>query len=275
MNQKKARRRVNLPGKRGCCRGAWGRYRDLEPQRGFDVTKQVDANMVIKKKNGKDTEVQEGWLGHIMPFDLVQKTYLKDELEALKAKEDRLLEITAQYEEILESLSEDEKEEDTIKESKDAFVNVEVVKVAKEIRAEIKKKAKFDEDSYELKMLKVDELISEEKALKKEVKEESEKLHIKTKKTIENLSVEQVYELLELKWIEPLEDKLYKLPNGIINNLVNKIQEISVKYETTLKDIENEIKSVSKELSSMLHELDGNEFDMQGLKAFQELLEVK
>ena len=66
-------------------------------------------NMVIKKKNGKDVEVQEGWLGHIMPFDLVQETYLKDELEALKAKEDRLLEITAQYEEILESLSEDEK----------------------------------------------------------------------------------------------------------------------------------------------------------------------
>ncbi|MFW2236440.1 type I restriction-modification system subunit M [Aliarcobacter butzleri] len=242
---------------------------------GFEATKQVDANMVIKKKNGKDTEVQEGWIGHIMPFDLVQETYLKDELEALKAKEDRLLEIIAQYEEILESLSEDEKEEDTVKESKDAFVNAEVIKVAKEIRTEIKKKAKFDEDSYELKMLKVDELISEEKTLKRTVKEESEKLHIKTKKTIENLSDAQVYELLELKWIKPLEDKLYKLPNGIINNLVNKIQEISVKYETTLKDIENEIKTVSKELSLMLCELDGNEFDMQGLKTFQELLRVK
>ena len=242
---------------------------------GFEATKQVDANMVIKKKNGKDVEVQEGWLGHIMPFDLVQNTYLKDELESLKAKEDRLLEITAQYEEILESLSEDEKEEDTVKESKDAFVNAEVIKVAKEIRTEIKKKVKFEEDSYEMKILKVDELISEEKTLKRTVKEESEKLHIKTKKTIENLSIAQVNELLELKWIEPLEDKLYKLPNGIINNLVNKIQEISVKYETTLKDIENEIKDTSIELSSMLDELDGNEFDMQGLKAFQELLEVK
>lgn len=250
-------------------------YLEIIQTEGFEATKQVDANIVIKKKNGKDVEVQEGWLGHIMPFDLVQNTYLKDELEALKVKEDRLLEITAQYEEILESLSEDEKEEDTVKESKDAFVNAEVVKVAKEIRTEIKKKAKFNEDSYELKILKVDGLISEEKALKKDVKEESEKLHIKTKKTIENLSDTQVYELLELKWIEPLEDKLYKLPNGIINNLVNKIQEISVKYETTLKDIENEIKDTSKELSSMLHELDGNEFDMQGLKAFQELLEVK
>lgn len=242
---------------------------------GFEATKQVDANMVIKKKNGKEVEEQDGWIGHIMPFDLVQQTYLKEELEALKVKEDRLLEITAQYEEILESLGEEEKEADTVKESKDAFVNAEVVKEAKQIRAEIKKKVKFEDDSYELKILKVDELIAEEKLLKKEVKEESAKLHLKTKKTIERLSDVQVYELLELKWIQPLENELTKLPNGIINTLVNKLQELAVKYETTLKNIEDEITATSKELSQMVDELDGGEFDMQGLKALQELLEVK
>jgi type I restriction enzyme M protein len=242
---------------------------------GFEATKQVDAKMVIKKKNGKDVEVQEGWIGHIMPFDLVQGTFLKDELDALKTKEERLIEITAQYEEILESLSEEDKESDLIKESNDGFVNAEVVKESKLIRAEIKKKAKFDEDSFEIKILKVDELIAEEKALKKEVKEESAKLHLKTKKTIEELKDAQVYELLELKWIKPLEKQLFNLPNVIINTLVNKVQELAIKYETTLKDIENEIKETQKELSSMVNELDGAEFDMKGLKAFQELLEVK
>lgn len=241
---------------------------------GFEATKQVDANMVIKKKNGKEVEEQDGWIGHIMPFDLVQVTYLKEEIEALKVKEDRLLEITAQYEEILESLSEEEKELDTVKESKDAFVNAEVVKEAKQIRAEMKKKVKFEDDSYELKILKVDELIAEEKALKKEVKEESAKLHLKTKKTIESLSDEQVYELLELKWIQPLENELTKLPNGIINTLVNKLQDLATKYETTLKNIEDEITATSKELSMMVDELDGGKFDMEGLKAFKELLEV-
>jgi len=242
---------------------------------GFESTRQVDANMVIKKKKGKDTEVQEGWKGHIMPFDLVQETYLKDELEALNSKENRLIEITALYEEILESFSEEEKEEESVKESKDAFVNAQVIKEAKQIKVEIKKKAKFEDDSYEVKILKVDELIAEEKALKKEVKEESEKLHLQTKKTIENLSDSQVYELLELKWIKPLEDELTKLPKGIINTLVNKFEVIAKKYETTLKDIENEIIETQKELSSMVDELDGNEFDMKGLKAFQELLEVR
>ena len=242
---------------------------------GFEATKQVDANMVIKKKNGKEVEEQDGWIGHIMPFDLVQTTYLKEELEALKAKEDRILEITAEYEEVLESLSEEEKEADCVKESKDGFVNAEVVKEAKQIRAEIKKKVKFEDDSYEMKIIKVDELITEEKALKKEVKELSTKLHLKTKKTIESLSDAQVYELLELKWIQPLENEIAKLPHGIINTLVNKVQELATKYETTLKNIEDEIKETSKELSMMIDELEGGAFDMQGLKALQELLEVE
>ena len=183
-----------------------------------------------------------------MPFDLVQETYLKEELEALKAKENRLLEITAFYEEILESLSEDEKEYDTVKESKDGFVNAEVAKEAKQIRVEIKKKVKFEDDSYEMKILGVDELIAEEKAMKKEVKEESIALHVKTKKTIEELSDAQVYELLELKWIKPLENELGKLPNGIINTLVNRVQELATKYETTLKDIEDEIQNTSRHI---------------------------
>jgi type I restriction enzyme M protein len=71
---------------------------------GFESTKVVDPNMVLKKKDGKDVEVQEGWIGRIMPFQLVQETYFSKELESLRQKENRLLEITATFEEILESL---------------------------------------------------------------------------------------------------------------------------------------------------------------------------
>src|SRR5690606_25940768 len=87
---------------------------DLEMMQteGFAATKQVDPNMVIKKKDGKDTEVQDGWKGHILPFDLVQKTLLADDLRALEQQENRLAEIGSQLEEILESLSEEEKEKD-------------------------------------------------------------------------------------------------------------------------------------------------------------------
>lgn len=98
---------------------------------GFAATKQVDPNIVIKKKDGKDTEVQDGWKGHILPFDLVQQTYLSNDLKALADKETRLAEIASALEEILESLTEEDKEQDTVKESKDGFANAELSKTAK------------------------------------------------------------------------------------------------------------------------------------------------
>lgn len=240
---------------------------------GFEATRQVDANMVLKKKDGKEQEVQEGWVGHIMPFSLVQETYLTEELEALKAKELRLAEILAAYEEILESLSEEEKEADTIKESKDGFVNAEVAKEAKELKAQMKKKVVFEQDSYEAKILSVDALIEEEKALKKQLKADTEALHLKTKKTIETLDEAQVYELLELKWINPLVEALYKLPRGVIDTLTSKLQDLANKYGTTLQNIEDEMQTTEKELSLMIDELDGDAFDMQGLQAFKALLD--
>ena len=242
---------------------------------GFEATKQVDANMVLKKKAGKEQEVQDGWVGHIMPFALVQVTYLKDELEALETKEQRLVEITAKYEEILECLSEEEKESDTVKESKDAFVNAVVVKEAKLLRARIKKGDEVSEESFGAKILEVDALISEEKKLKKVVNDEKIKLHLLTKETIENLDDVHVYELLELKWIKPLTDALEQLPKGIIENLTNVLDYLAQKYATTLKNIDDEIKQTQGELSVMIDELDGSAFDMQGLQAFQELLEVR
>ena len=54
---------------------------------GFAATKKVDPNLVIKKKDGKDQEVQEGWVGHIIPFDLVQATLLSTETDELHGLE--------------------------------------------------------------------------------------------------------------------------------------------------------------------------------------------
>lgn len=143
---------------------------DLEMMQteGFTATKQVDPNIVVKKVKGNDTEVQEGWKGHIMPFDLVQQTYLSDDLAALAKQQNRLTEIASKLEEIFESLSEEDKEQDTVKESKDGFANAEVAKAAKAFLKEQKdSKVKFEEDSYEAKIIEVNILIDEEKTLKK------------------------------------------------------------------------------------------------------------
>ncbi|WP_179413005.1 type I restriction-modification system subunit M [Mucilaginibacter sp. E4BP6] len=239
---------------------------------GFEAAKQVDANMIIKKVKGKDTEVQDGWKGHILPFELVQQLYLADKLQSLLDKENRLAEITAQNEEILEALSEEAKDSGITNESKDAFVNSEIVKAAKEIAADKKKGIKYGEDDDETKILKVNALIAEEKILKKEISEEAYALHIHTKKTIETLTDKQVNYLLERKWISPLVDALHSLPTSSIANLIQKVNYLAGKYSTTLQEVSNQLYDTEQVLAKMMGELTGSEHDMLGLNEWQKLL---
>lgn len=233
---------------------------------GFAATKKVDPNIVIKKKDGKDQEVQEGWVGHIMPFELVQNTLLQKETAVLRAKEARLAEIPAEYEEIADSLSEEEKEGDYYAE--DSFVAKEVTKKLKELKADRSDEAA----ALKEKLGRVEKLMQEEKTLKAQIKKASAELHALTKTVIEGLSDEQVYMLLEKKWIDSLAANLDKLPDSVIDSLINKIQTIQAKYETTYFEIEKQIKETENVLCEMIDELDGNEFDMKGLGEFKSLL---
>ncbi|MBT0354371.1 type I restriction-modification system subunit M [Morganella morganii subsp. morganii] len=240
---------------------------------GFAATKQVDPDMVIKKKDGKDIEVQDGWKGHILPFELVQQTHLSDDLHALAEKENRLAEIAGALDEILESLTEEEKEQDTVKESKDGFANTEVSKAAKGFLKEQKSaKAAFAEESYEAKIIRAGELIDEEKALKKAVKDAAAALHLKTKATIEGFTDEQVEKLLHLKWITPLSTRLAAMPNAVIDQLTSRVQALADKYAVTYSQVAAEIKTTGQELAEMMSELTGNEFDLQGLSELSRLL---
>jgi type I restriction enzyme M protein len=243
---------------------------------GFAATKQVDANMVIKKKNGKDTEVQDGWKGHILPFELVQRTHISDGLQALAQQETRLAEIASTLEETLESLTEEEKEADTIKVSKDGFVNAQVGKAAKAYLKEQKdSKTKFSPDSYEAKIICANKLIDEDKTLKKAVKEATTALHLKTKATIEALTEEQVNELLRLKWIAPLSRELEAMPSAVIIQLTTQVQNLADKYAVTYSQVTSEIKTIEQELADMMGELTGNESDMQGLAELTTLLKCE
>lgn len=230
---------------------------------GFDAAKQVDPNLVIKKKSGKEVEVQEGWLGHVLPFDLVQKELLADEVNSISNKENRLNDISAEIEELFEELPEEEKEKDFVNDAKDAFLNAKV------------KKAQNDEtlDLAVRDILKqVVSLQNEEKSLKSDVKSAVDNLQNKTKVKIEQLSNAQVYMLLEKKWITPFIEQMQSLTQELVNELVQKIEQLSQKYDETLSDIDNEIKEAESTLASMLQDLEGNEFDMSGIQELIKLL---
>lgn len=224
---------------------------------GFAATKQVDPNMVLKK----DAEVQDGWVGHVLPFELVQSVKMHEEVAALRAKETRLAEIAGEYESYLDELSEEDKEQDFVNDG--AFVAAEVKKAIKAREVE----------PATLSILKdVDALFAEEKTLKKQVKDDSAALHQRTKGVIERLTDEEVRDLLHRKWILPLMENLNSLPDAVLDDFVKQLDAVCKKYETTFEDVESQITNTEHELLGLLDDLQGNEFDMKGIAELKKLL---
>lgn len=299
---------------------------------GFDVITQVDPNMVIKKNNKSDdddevTEVQDGWVGHILPFELVQKELMPAEVENIDILEERLVEISAEYLEIIETLEEDEKQASYLNDSNDAFVSKELKLAVDEILQDIendeiialkkylelsKKKDKLDyiqicdkvnwvvidkgadgtckkaavnnriqeikrdfnfvESSIDFKLVSALKLMNEESAIKKEVKQKKDALHIKTKEVIENLTEEEALQILEHKWIKPLLFDLIAVADSILLGMNEELEYISQKYKTTMHDIQDEKSQIKECLSGMVGLLNATGSDFEGLQEFKKIL---
>ena len=298
---------------------------------GFQVITQVDPNMVIKKNNKNDdddevTEVQDGWKGHILPFELVQERLMPDEIEEIRILENRLSEITGEYAEIIDSLEEDEKQGSFLNDSNDAFVTKELKAACDEILQDVesdeinalnrymsmpkkeqlafittctdvdwdkieknkdgsckrpsligriqqlKMEYEFPEDSYESKLLRALRLSEEESAIKKDLKQKKEALHIKTKEVIEGLTEDEALQIVEQKWIAFLVRDLDDISSSIIIDVTLKMTYLAQKYATTMHDIQEEKSIVKSNLVGMVGKLTADLSDMEGLKEFRLIL---
>ena len=236
---------------------------------GLTAANKVDPRMVVKKKNGRDEEVQEGWQGRVLSFELVQETYLKGPLEALQNKQNRLQEIPEEIQNLLDELTEEEKESiaQALNDSGDAFVVKNIPALMKELKGDT------DENIAVLKTLwQVENLSREEKGLKRAVKESEEKLVELTREKIQSLTPEEIRHLLDLQWIHPISAQLAQMPVDMLETLIRKLQELSQKYAETLDDVEQDIQQTEQELTQMLGELIGPEMDLKGIAELQKLL---
>lgn len=238
---------------------------------GFDAAKRVDPNMVTKKRQGKDVEVQDGWVGHVLPFELVQRELLGEEAKELADKDARLSAIASEVAEVFEGLSEDDKDSAGDAVGEDAFVAAKIGAAVKQLKAD-DPRALDDESSLLYQLDRASKLFDEEKNLKKAVKALKADLEKKTKEAIENLSDEEVFDLLDAKWVVPLEERFGGLSSKALDKLVEEVNLLSKKYVTTYSDIDSQIQEAEAALSSMLGELTGSEFDLAGLNELRSLL---
>ena len=201
---------------------------------GIEACKKVEPNLVMK---GKD-EVQDGWKGRIMDFELVQKMYFASELQNIE-EQNRKLETKISA--LAELLPETEEGEEEI-----------------ELNDEQKKQQK--------------KLNDEAKAIRKEITKLTKELEEKTIKKIEGLTDSEINALLEEKWILPLCTSLNEMPGKVVDDFISSLTKMTEKYSETLSSIGNEIKQTQKELFELMDELTGNEFDMKGLENLKGIL---
>ena len=240
---------------------------------GFDAVRRVDPRMVMKKQRGQDVEVQDGWAGHVLPLDLVQRELLADETGRVAAMEARLPQIASEVADVLEGMTDEEKSDagEAVNEAGDAFVPAKVKAVAKALRKELGPEAR-QEGSLPERLDSVARLIDEERTLKKSLKAARTSLDERAKEAIEDLDDDQARLLLSTKWIDPLVSRLSSMPDTTVGTLVDTLNALSDKYATTYADIDAQIQSAEEELVGMLGELAGDEFDMAGIRELASLL---
>ena len=183
--------------------------------------------------------------------------------------QERLAEIPSAYDEILESMSEDDKEavSDALNDTNDAFVFKNIKSVLKTLRADKDTNQELIEA-----LKKADQLNADEKNLKNRIKKQEEELHLLTKQTIEQLTDEQVRTLLHEKWANPVVDGIKALSDDLLDSFAKEIEALANKYSVTMSDLETEIRQTEKSLADMLGDLTGSEADMKGIRELRLLL---
>lgn len=235
---------------------------------GLSACKKIDPIMEIKKKGNIETEVQVGVKGRIIPFEYVIDYKLKNLKDDITSKNEKISEIESRISEIFDNLTEDEKLEieDTLTDENTSFIPKGVSKKVKEYL-----NSNISEGTVENKLIEVNNLYEEHKKITKNIKEENIILEKETIKELENLTNEEIYELLRRKWIDPIISGIDKQIDNIITEFTKNIEKLSNKYNQTLNDIDKEIKETEKTLSKMIDELTGPDYDMKGLQDLKSL----
>jgi len=239
---------------------------------GLKALNMVDPNMVYKKNKQKELEEhQDGWIGRILTYELIQDEFYKVDKDSLEGLINELSNLDNQKNELLDSIDVNDKT-NILKEDSEDIDTKKLNTIISKINKEVKNGAEFEEESYEEIILNISNVNNKMKKCKNEIKKIKTELEDNTKHKIETIETEEALKLLEKKWIIPLCDEIGKLPDIMLNEFLKRIKVLDNKYKKSFNDLDMEINSTENELSKMLSELTGNEFDMKGIEEFKSLI---
>src|SRR5699024_210657 len=121
------------------------------------------------------------------------------------------------------------------------------------VKTELKNVEK-DSNEYEL-LDKVKKLLEEKTALNKDIKAKEKALNEQVEDRIENLTDEEIDQLMYQKWFGDLTNNMTRLIEIPLKNELDILKELKERYTDTLETIEKESKSLEAQFEDMLSEL--------------------
>ncbi|WP_414048197.1 type I restriction-modification system subunit M [Macrococcus equi] len=222
----------------------------------LNASKMRVENLISKGSGEKKKIEQDGWIGAIIPNDLIMNKLYQEEQEAIESLNMRLSEIDSELSELVEAAKVEDSEEynalyESIKkneedEPQDAFES-------KKVKAELKTVEK-NSDEYHL-LKKVDKLFTEKSKLNKDVKAKELELKEAAQQRILELTDEEIEMLTKEKWFGTTIEKIVVLVEQPIKDELSTLEMLHDRYKDTLDDIDKEINELEKSLEEMMSSL--------------------
>ncbi|TXL57570.1 type I restriction-modification system subunit M [Cerasibacillus terrae] len=208
--------------------------------------------LMATKGSGKNKrEEQVGWIGSIVPNDLIKKHLFDAERTEIETKETRLQEVEAELTELVEAAKVEESDEesalgDALNEREDAFL-------IGSVRSELKT---AEENSKAYHFLKTAEsLLNERTKLNRDMKKLEKDLKEMTEERIETLTDEEIDTLMYEKWFGSIIPKVKRLLEKPLIEELDILEQLQERYSETLDSLEAESEKLEKELEAMMAQM--------------------
>lgn len=222
----------------------------------YTIGRTREPNMVTKGSGKNKRQEQDGWIGMLVPNELIAKRLFASEQEEIEALKNKAQEIDSELSELVEAAKvEDSEEYEALYESlkkneddepQDAFE-------AKTIKAELKRAEKGTSEFEWLK--RVEKLLADKSSTNKSIKEKEKQLKEAVESKIENLTNEEIDMLVFEKWFTGTEDALVGLVEKPLRAELSTITLLENRYAQTFNEIDAQVSELEKAFEALASEL--------------------
>lgn len=222
----------------------------------YTIGRTREPNMVTKGSGKNKRQEQDGWIGMLVPNELIAKRLFASEQEEIEALKNKAQEIDSELSELVEAAKvEDSEEYEALYESlkkneddepQDAFE-------AKTIKAELKRAEKGTSEFEWLK--RVEKFLTDKSSTNKSIKEKEKQLKEAVESKIENLTNEEIDTLVFEKWFAGTVDALVGLVEKPLRAELSTIALLENRYAQTFNEIDAQVSELEKAFEALASEL--------------------